>query len=106
MTRASASAARTGLAYVEPAAIKYRGKVVYSVKGSMGVLLFALFGGEGEKMEGMPSEPLNQEIPDDLYHGGGIYWVKGSVHFVLKSAFHLFSSPLPAGVQISKQNIH
>ena len=41
-----------------------------------------------------------------LYTGAGYSGMKGSVCFVLKFALPPFSSPLPSGVQISKQNRH
>ena len=42
-----------------------------------------------------------------LYRAEGISWVQGSLLcFILKFASPPFSSPLPAGVRISKQNRH
>ena len=58
------------------------------------------------EMKTAMTEIRDDDVAAAEYRGRGISWVKGSECLALKFALPPFSTPLPSGVQILKQNMH
>ena len=56
--------------------------------------------------EGLAHVYARVQVHVYVYRGEVIYYVKGSVCFVLKFALTPFSPSLPSGVKFSIQNMH